>query len=105
MRAALFSYMWRRGEQCHGADDRPGESYSSRGVVVRLVLVQEQLRGWRLSGWLSGRRHGPVRGCRQRGVRTRHNGGHGGARPRALQQRQGCRHSARCGAAVARMAA
>jgi hypothetical protein len=33
MRAALFSYVWRRGEQCHGVDDRPGESCSSRGVV------------------------------------------------------------------------
>jgi hypothetical protein len=56
MRAALFSYVWRRGEQCHGADGRPGESCSSRGVVARFVLVQEQLRGWRRSGWLSGRR-------------------------------------------------
>jgi hypothetical protein len=70
MRAALFSYVWRRGEQCHGADDRPGESCSSRGVVARPVLVQEQLRGWRRSGWLSGRRHGLVRGCSQWGVRA-----------------------------------
>jgi hypothetical protein len=56
MRAALFSYVWRRGEQCHGADGRLGESCSSRGVVAHPVLVQEQLRGWRRSGWLSGRR-------------------------------------------------
>jgi hypothetical protein len=56
MCAALFSYVWRRGEQCHGADGRPGESCSSRGVVARPVLVQERLRGWRRSGWLSGRR-------------------------------------------------
>jgi hypothetical protein len=56
MRATLFSYVWRRGEQCHGADGRPGESCSSHGVVARPVLVQEQLRGWWRSGWLSGRR-------------------------------------------------
>jgi hypothetical protein len=46
MRAALFSYVWRRGEQRHGADGRPGESCSSRGVVARPVLVQERFRGW-----------------------------------------------------------
>jgi hypothetical protein len=49
MRAALFSYVWRRGEQRHGADDRPDESCTSRGVAARPVLVQEQLRGWRRS--------------------------------------------------------
>jgi hypothetical protein len=78
MRAALFSDVWRRGEQRHGADSRPGESCSSRGVVARPVLVQEQLRNPRRSGWLSGRRRGPVRECRLREVRTRHSGGHGG---------------------------
>jgi hypothetical protein len=56
MRATLFSYMWRRGEQCYGADDRPAESCSSRGIVAHPVLVQEQLQGWRHSGWLSARR-------------------------------------------------
>jgi hypothetical protein len=56
MRAALFSYVWRRGEQCRGADGRPGESCSTRDVVARLVLVQGQLRGWWRSGWSSGRR-------------------------------------------------
>jgi hypothetical protein len=56
MRVALFSYVWSRGEQCHGADSRPGESCSSRGVVARPMLVQEQLRGGWRSGWLSGRR-------------------------------------------------
>jgi hypothetical protein len=56
MRAALFSYVWRRGEQCHGADGRPSESCSSRGVVAHPLLIQEQLRGWWCSGWLSGRR-------------------------------------------------
>jgi hypothetical protein len=67
MRATLFSYMWKHGEQCHGADGRPGESCSGRGVVARPVLVQERFRGWRLSGWSSGCRHGPIRGCRQWG--------------------------------------
>jgi hypothetical protein len=56
MRAALFPYLWRHGEQCHGADGRPGESCSDLGVVTRPVLVQERLQGWRRSGWLSGRR-------------------------------------------------
>jgi hypothetical protein len=55
MRVALFSYVLRHGEQCHGVDGRPGESFSSRGVVARPVLVQERLRGWRRSGWFSGR--------------------------------------------------
>jgi hypothetical protein len=77
MRAALFSYVWRCGEQCHGADGRPGESCSSRGVVARPVLVQERLRGWRRSGWSSDRHRGPDRGCRQRGARTRHSGDRG----------------------------
>jgi hypothetical protein len=67
MRAALFSYVWRHGEQCHGADVRPGKSCSSRGVVARPVLIQERLRGWLRSGWSSGHRRGPIRGCRQRG--------------------------------------
>jgi hypothetical protein len=67
MHAALFSYMWRCGEQCHGADGHPGESCSSRDVVARHVLVKQQFRGWRCSGWSSGRRRGPIQGCRQRG--------------------------------------
>jgi hypothetical protein len=49
MRAALFPYVWRYGEKCHGADGRPSESRSSQVVVARPVLVQEQLRGWRRS--------------------------------------------------------
>jgi hypothetical protein len=56
MRAVLFPYVWRYGEQCHEADGHPGESSPCRGVVVRHVLVQERLRGWRRSGWSSGRR-------------------------------------------------
>jgi hypothetical protein len=56
MRAALFPYVRRHGEQCHGADGRLGESRSCWGVMARPVPVQERLRGWRRSGWSSGRR-------------------------------------------------
>jgi hypothetical protein len=105
MCSALFSYVWRHGEQCHGADGRPGESCSNRGVVAHHVLVQEQLRGWWRSGWLSGRRHGPIRGCRQRGSVSGTVAGVATSRPRALQQRRVCRCSARRGTAVAGIAA
>jgi hypothetical protein len=105
MRAALFSYVWRCGEWRHGADGRPGESRSSWGVVAHPVFVQEQLRGRRRSGWLSGRRRGPVRGA----VYGRSVRGPmavmAASRPRTLQPHQGCCHSVRCGAAVAGMAA
>jgi hypothetical protein len=105
MRATLFPYVGRHGEQCHGADDRPGESSPSRGVVVRPVLIQERLRGWRRSGWLSGCRSGPIRGCRRRGAHTRHSGSHGDVLSLRTPTASGCRHSAQRGAAVARMAA
>jgi hypothetical protein len=55
MGATLFSYVWRCGEQCYGADGRLGESSPRRGIVVRLVPIQGRLRGWRCSGWSSGR--------------------------------------------------
>jgi hypothetical protein len=77
MRAALFSYVWRRGEQCHGVDDHPGESCSSWGAVARPVLVQERLRGWWRRGWLPGRC--PWAGSRvpSTGDRMRYSGRHG----------------------------
>jgi hypothetical protein len=65
MRAALLPYVWRHGEQCRGADGRPGESCSSRGVVARPVLAQERLRGWWRVGRLAtiaGRFEGVVNG-------------------------------------------
>jgi hypothetical protein len=72
MRAALFPYVWRYGEQCHGADGRPGESRSSLVVVARPMLVQEQLRGWRRSVGRSaaaaGRFEGVVDGGPVRGT-------------------------------------
>jgi hypothetical protein len=105
MRAALFPYVWRRGEQCHGADDRPGESCSSRSVVARPVLVQERFRGRQRSGWSSGRRRGPTRGCRQRGACTRHSGSRGDVLSPCTPTTSGCRHSVRRGAAEAGMAA
>jgi hypothetical protein len=77
MRAALFSYVWRRGEQFHGVDDHPGESHSCWGVVACPVPEQERLRGWWCRGWLSDRR--PRAGSRvpSTGARTRHSGRHG----------------------------
>jgi hypothetical protein len=69
--------VWRRGEQCHRVDDRPGESFSSRGVVARPVLVQERLQGWRCRGWLSGRRPRASSRVSSTGVRTRHSVKHG----------------------------
>jgi hypothetical protein len=86
MRAALFPYVWKHGEQCHEADGRPGESRSGRGVVARPVLVQERFRGWRRSGWSSSRRRGPTRGCRQRGPVCGTVAVVATSYPRALQQ-------------------
>jgi hypothetical protein len=88
MRATLFPYVWRSGEQCHRADGRPGESCSCRGVVACPVLVQERFRG-----------------CRQQGARTRHSGSRGDVLSPCTPTAPGCRHSARRGAAVAEMAA
>jgi hypothetical protein len=45
MCAAVFLYVLRYGEQCRRVDGRPGESCSSRSVVVRPVPEQERLRG------------------------------------------------------------
>jgi hypothetical protein len=100
MRAALFSYVWRRGEQCHGVDDCPGESRSCWGVVVRPVPVHSGVEVG-----CSAASRGPVRGCRQRGSVRGTVAGMAMSRPRALQQRRGCRCSTRRGAAVAGMAA
>jgi hypothetical protein len=77
MCAALFSYVWRSGVKCHGVDDRPGESCSSRGIVARPVLIQERRRGWWRRGWLSGRC--PRAGSRvpSTEVRTWYSGRHG----------------------------
>jgi hypothetical protein len=45
MCAALFPYVLRYGEQCHGANGHPGEFSPRRGVVVRPVPIQGRLRG------------------------------------------------------------
>jgi hypothetical protein len=104
-RAALFSYVWRHGEQCHGVDGRPGESCSSRGVAARLVPEQERLRGWWCGGWPFDRR--PLTGLRglSMGARTRYSGRYGDVLPPCPQQRRECRCSMRRGAAVTGMAA
>jgi hypothetical protein len=105
MRAALFPYVWRYGEQCHGADGRPGESSPRRGVVVRPVPIQGRLRGWRRSGWSSGRRPWADLRVPLTGGRTRHSGSRGDVLSPRAPTASGCRHSARCGAAVTGMVA
>jgi hypothetical protein len=49
--------------------------------------------------------HGPARGCRQREAVQGTAAGVVTSRPRVLQQRRGCRHSARRDVVVAGMAA
>jgi hypothetical protein len=63
-----------------GAWQRDYSGSRFRSIVVRLpffVLVQERLRGWWCSGWLSGRC--PRTGSRgsSTGARTRYSGGYG----------------------------
>jgi hypothetical protein len=50
IRAALFLYVLRYGEQCRRVDGRPDESCSSHDVVACPVLEQGRLRGWRRGG-------------------------------------------------------
>jgi hypothetical protein len=71
MHAALFPYMWRHGEQCHGADDRPGESSPTAASWCVLCSYRSGLEGGgvavgrpaavvgRFEGAVDG---GPVRG-------------------------------------------
>jgi hypothetical protein len=63
--------------QCHGVDDRPGESCSCWGVVASPVPVQERLRGWWCKGCSSGRRPRADSRVPLTGSRTRHNSGRG----------------------------
>jgi hypothetical protein len=105
MRAALCSYVWRRGEQCHIADGRPANPAPVEVSWRVLCLYRSVFEG---GGIVIGRpaattgrfegavNRGPVRGI----VAVMAT-----SCPRALQQHRGCRHSARCGAAVAGMAA
>jgi hypothetical protein len=88
-----------------GADGRPGESRSYWGVVVRHVLVQERLRGWRCSGWLTGRRSGMIRGCCWRGPVHGTVVAVGNVLSPRVPTASGCRHSVQRGAAVAGMVA
>jgi hypothetical protein len=97
--------VWRHGEQCHVVDGRPGESRCSRGVVARPVPAQERLQGGQRSGWSSGRRSVPIRRYRRRGPVRGTVVAVATSCPLALQQRRGCRHSARRGAVVAGMTA
>jgi hypothetical protein len=77
MRAALFSYVWRHGEQFYGVDGRPGES---RPVVALWRVLCPNRSGFEGSGVEVGcpaAVRGPIRGCRQQGGRMRHSGGRG----------------------------
>jgi hypothetical protein len=92
------------GGMVSSATELTGESCSC-GVAARTILVPERFRGWRRSGWSSGRRRGPIRGCRRRGARTRHSGSRGDVLSPCTPTASGCRHSGQRGAAVAGMAA
>jgi hypothetical protein len=45
MCAALFPYVWRHGEQCHGADGCPGESSSVGASWCVLCSYRSGLEG------------------------------------------------------------
>jgi hypothetical protein len=45
MRAALFPYVWRHGEQCHGVDGRPGESSPAEASWCVLCSYRSGLEG------------------------------------------------------------
>jgi hypothetical protein len=91
-------------------------SMASSAAELTVVLANPALveASWRVlcsymsgfeGGWLSGRCSGSIRGCHQRGVRTRHSGSRGDVLSPLTSTASGCRHSARRGAAVAGMAA
>jgi hypothetical protein len=78
MRAALFSYVWRRGEQCHGADSRPGEP-TPVGASWRVLCSNRS--GFEGGGVVVGcpaAAAGRFEGAANGGVRMRHSGGRGG---------------------------
>jgi hypothetical protein len=45
MRTALFPYVWRHGEQCHGANGRPGESSPTEASCCVLCSYRSGLEG------------------------------------------------------------
>jgi hypothetical protein len=105
MRAALFSYVWRRGEQCHRVDDHPGESCSVMASWRVLCPNRSGFEGGGIEVGCPAATRGPARGCRQRASVRSTGAGMATSRPRALQQRRECRCSARRGAVGAGMAA
>jgi hypothetical protein len=63
MRDALFPYVWRHGEQCHGIDGHPGESSLAEASWYVLCSYRNGLEG---DGVVFGRLvavRGPIRGC------------------------------------------
>jgi hypothetical protein len=81
-RAALFSYVWRHGEQCHGVVDRPGESCSSRGVMG---CYRSGFEGGGVEVGCPAAVRGPARGRRQWEPVRGKVAGMATSRPRALQ--------------------
>jgi hypothetical protein len=76
------------------------------GVLWRVLCpYRSGFEGGRVEVGCSAAAHGPARGCRQREAVRGTVAGVATSRPRVLQQRRGCRHSARSDVAVAGMAA
>jgi hypothetical protein len=85
MCAALFSYVWRHGEQFYRVDGHPGES---RLVVASWRVLCPNRSGFEGGGVEVGCPAAacePVRGCRQRGSVRGTVAGMVMSRPRALQ--------------------
>jgi hypothetical protein len=105
MRATLFSYVWRRGEQCHRVDDRPGESCSIMASWRILCPNRSGFEGGGVEVGCPAATCEPVRGCHQRASVQSTVAGMAMSHPRALQQRRECRCSARRGTVGTGMAA
>jgi hypothetical protein len=104
MHAALFPYVWRHGEQCHGADGCPGESSPAGASWCVLCSYRSGLEGGGVAvgrpAAVVGRFEGAIDGGR-----TWHSGRRGDVLSPRATTASGCRHSARCGAIVAGMVA
>jgi hypothetical protein len=105
MRAALFSYVWRHGEQFYGVDGYPGESHPVVASWRVLCPNRSDFEGGGVEVDCPAATCGLVRGCRQYGSVRGTVAGMVMSRPRAFQQCRGCRCSARRGAAGTGMAA
>jgi hypothetical protein len=64
MRVALFPYVWRHGEQYHGADGRPGESSPAEASWYVLCSYKSGFEGGGVEVGRPAAICGPIRGCR-----------------------------------------